>query len=50
MTIPTIENTSRAQTVRRTLTPHSHYGNREYRRSPVLTRSELRQLVLDQLG
>jgi hypothetical protein len=48
MTIPTIENTSLAQTVRRTLTPH--YGNREYRRSPVLSRSELRQLVLDQLG
>jgi hypothetical protein len=48
MTITATENTSRPQTARRTLSPH--YGNREYRRSPVLTRSELRQLVLDQLG
>ncbi|WP_017668228.1 hypothetical protein [Sandarakinorhabdus sp. AAP62] len=48
MTITTLENTSRPQTARRTLTPY--YGNREHRRSPVLTRSELRQLVLDQLG
>ena len=48
MTITSIEAPSRPQTARRTLTPH--YGSRDHRRSPVLTRSELRQLVLDQLG
>jgi hypothetical protein len=48
MTITPIENSRRQQAARRTLS--LQYGNLEHRRSPVLTRSELRQLVLDQLG
>ncbi|WP_310475263.1 hypothetical protein [Sandarakinorhabdus sp.] len=29
---------------------HPLHGNRILRRSPILTRSELRRLILDQLG
>jgi len=48
MTITPIENTCSQQGKRRTLS--LHYGTHEHRRSPVLSRSELRRLVLDQLG
>lgn len=48
MTITTIENTCRQQGKRRTLS--LQYGSHDHRRSPVLSRSELRRLVIDQLG
>lgn len=48
MTITAIDNARRPQAMRRTLS--LHYGAPESRRSPILTRSELRRLVLDLLG
>lgn len=48
MTINPIENSRHQPAARRT--PSLQYGNHENRRSPVLSRSELRQLVLDLLG
>jgi hypothetical protein len=48
MTITNSENTCRQQGKRRTLS--LPYGTHEHRRSPVLSRSELRRLVIDLLG
>lgn len=48
MTITNIENTCSQQGKRRTLS--LQYGTHDYRRSPVLSRSELRRLVIDLLG
>jgi len=48
MTITNIENTRHPQATRRTLS--LHYGAHDHRRSPVLSRSELRRLVIDLLG